>query len=97
MTPLYIVTVDYGKQIGIGHVVVDERKDELLRMLISGEWDKVLNVYEWTPDEGTTRDVSEDLARDIGAKWEPLLPSVWEYCERQLGTRAANELEMETV
>lgn len=64
-------------------------REEITRQLIAGEWDDPLEVLEVNRDEGTVRDISEDLARDIAARRLELSRGALKFIERNAGLRLA--------
>jgi hypothetical protein len=66
MNPLILVEADYGS-IGRSFVETDRDKnswDQVIESIATGQYlpVKVLEIYE---DEGSCRDVTEDIARDV--------------------------------
>lgn len=63
---LYFVEADYGK-LGTAFVETDRTTNSrvsVVRGIVSGEWSAV-RVLEVSEDEGTCRDVTEDMAREV--------------------------------
>lgn len=63
--PLYFVEVDYGK-IGMAFVETDRNENSrasLINDIASGQYDRgrIIKVLEIFEDEGTCRDVTEDI------------------------------------
>jgi hypothetical protein len=65
--PLYFVLASFGNA-GTAWVERDPNdcdRETTIRDLIDGQIEDPLQVIEVDPDEGTSRDVSEDIAREI--------------------------------
>ena len=63
--PQYLVTADFGR-LGLGYVSEPEttRRDVIVN-IACGEWPKVVSVLEIFEDEGTARNVTEDIASEV--------------------------------
>lgn len=91
-TPLYLVEINLGK---LGNVFPEidrltNSRANIIDSILAGEWN-VIRILEVNEDEGTCRDVSEDIAREIcdavmdGA--EMPTGDAFEFCEDNLGVR----------
>lgn len=72
-------------------------REDIVRQLISGEWDDPLEVLEVDQDEKTTKNVSEDIARDIAGRREQLSRGALKFIERHGGMRLAYAAGMEAA
>jgi hypothetical protein len=69
---VYLVLDDFGK-IGRAYREADEEKSDrqtIIRNFIAGEYSDPVRVVAFNTAEGWSRDVSEDLAREIKARAE---------------------------
>lgn len=103
--PLYFVEASFGK-LGTAFVETDRltnSRANIINSIVSGEWDGVVRVLEVNEDEGTCRDVSEDIAREVcdaavdGAPFPT--GAAFDFCEHYLGCRHMAEFgrEMEVA
>jgi len=63
MNPLYFVECDFGK-IGTAFVETDRFRNSRQRVLeniAEGQYGRILRILEVVEDEGTCRDVTEDM------------------------------------
>lgn len=70
--PLFFVEIDYGK-LGKSFRETDRNtssRDQVVADILSGELDCVIKVLEIFEDEGTCRDVTEDIAQLVFEKAE---------------------------
>ena len=98
--PLYFVEANFGK-LGTAFVETDRltnSRANVINNIMSGEWN-VVRVLEVNEDEGTCRDVSEDLAREICDlvvdSADMPTGDAYEFCEDNLGCRHMADLERE--
>ena len=64
---IYLVLDDFGR-IGRAYREVDEAEadqETLIRNLLNGEYEKPIRIVAFNTAEGWSRDVSEDIAREI--------------------------------
>jgi hypothetical protein len=64
---VYLVLDDFGR-VGRAYREVDENeadKETLIRNMLSGEYEKPVRVVAFNTSEGWSRDVSEDIAREV--------------------------------
>lgn len=77
--------------------IADMDRKSIVADIASGKIDDVLQVIEFNPIEGTSRDVTEDIAHDVMTVWadegEPLLNWQFEFVEQFIGFRAANSFQ----
>jgi hypothetical protein len=69
---VYLVLDDFGK-IGRAYREADEEKSDrqtIIRNLIAGEYSDPVRIVAFNTAEGWSRDVSEDIAREIKARAE---------------------------
>lgn len=65
--PLYLVEADFGRH-GKAFVETDRDRNsraQVIRNIVEGQVENVLKVLEIFEDEGTCRDVTEDIAREV--------------------------------
>lgn len=70
MQTLYFVECDFGKS-GRAFVETDPEKNSRANVIddiVDGQVEDVLRVLQVIPEEGTCRDVTEDIARDVYAR-----------------------------
>lgn len=71
----------------------DMTKAETIKDILTGEIDSVAFVYCICPEEGTCRDVTEDIARDVLAETGTRLEGgARDLVEDRIGIRAAAEV-----
>lgn len=87
---VYLVLDDFGS-IGRAYREVDEEKADkatVIRWLIEGQYENPVRIVAFNTSEGWSRDVSEDIAREIKEwserKGEELSPGLREWIESQL-------------
>lgn len=64
---LYFIEVDYGR-LGRAFIECDRNKNsrrQVIENIASGDIENVVRVLEVIEDEGTCRDVTEDIAREV--------------------------------
>lgn len=64
---VYVVLQDFGR-LGRAYRETDEAcadKDTLIANIISGEFDNITRIVAFNTDEGWSRDVTEDIAREV--------------------------------
>src|SRR3954468_23657222 len=92
---VYLVLDDFGS-IGRAYREVDEEsadKASLIRRLIEGQYNNPVRIVAFNTSEGWSRDVSEDIAREIKdwseRKSEELSPGLRDFIDYQieLGSR----------
>jgi len=87
---VYLVVSDFAK-LGVVYLETDTSKADratVIRNLMTGEYQKPVRVIAFNTTQGWSRDVSEDIAREILARVdhdESLSPSVKEFIGWQLG------------
>lgn len=95
---LYFVEVDFG-QVGSAFVETSRLTNSRQRVLENirhGEWPdcEVLRVLEVNEDEGTCRDVTEDMARDVlealDKDYEHVPSFLRNFIDWQIGPSAAD-------
>src|ERR1044071_8009060 len=69
LDPLYFVEVDYGR-IGTAFVETDRNTNtraSIVRDIVDGQYDRgeIIKILEVREDEGTCRDVTEDIANEV--------------------------------
>jgi hypothetical protein len=75
IAPLYFVECDFGS-LGTEFVAIDRNRSSFNQVvidIIDGQIEDVLKVLEVYEDEGTCRDVTEDVARAVFNASEPEL------------------------
>jgi hypothetical protein len=99
---VYIVLDDYGS-IGRAYREVDEEKADkatVIRWLIEGQYENPVRIVAFNTSEGWSRDVSEDIAREIKdwseRKLEPLSSGLKEWIEYQLEVAGRNKRQEST-
>jgi len=97
---IYFVKCSFGPRIGQAWIERDAEatgKSALMHDLISMQIENPLQILEVEPTEGTSRDVTEDVARDLadwaGAKCEPLPHSLIDFIHDNAGDACARELQ----
>lgn len=74
--------------------VSDLDRKATVKDIADGQYEGVRQVIELNPVEHTSRDVTEDIARDVMTVWaneaEPLLDWQFEFVEQHVGFQAAN-------
>jgi hypothetical protein len=72
----------------------DMDRETVIRDLIAMQFEHPLRVLEVIPGEGTCRDVSEDVAREIAARVqrEPISRALLEFVEAHCGLALGREL-----
>lgn len=78
----YVLEIDYGPQIGTDKVVADCNRAALLKDIMDGQYDRVLNVLEVNEGEGWVRNLSLDIAEEIAAKRERVSENVVAFIHR---------------
>ena len=82
---------------GAGYIVEREIADcdraTTIKDIAAGEFDNLVQVLECNPVEGTSRDVTEDCAREVMSVWadggEPLNRFQRDFVEGHVGLMAA--------
>lgn len=92
MSPLYFVEIDLGK---LGRAFVETSRDSnarkgVVQLIASGEFEKVVTVLEVIEDEGSCRDVTEDVAREVA----DLLHASRDRVSRELGTWLQQQIDV---
>ena len=90
----YLIEADYGR-LGTEATINFQKaaKRDVIRDLVAGEHDMPLRVIAFNVSEGWSRDVSEDIAREIAKKTEYTpAPSLRFFLERHLPVDEMNEL-----
>lgn len=92
-TTIHVIIADYGK---LGQAVAERDSNDTdlegtIRDLMSGQIDKPIRVYAFNAQEGWASDVSEDIAREIAARREPLPAAVVEFIALHAGEQLANQ------
>lgn len=95
MQTLHFILASFG---GAGTSWVERDPNDMdrattIRDLIGMQIDHPLRVIAVDPSEGWSRDVSEDIAREIAATHEPLHPRLIEFIAFHCGEVLANEME----
>lgn len=92
----YYVVCDYGK-LGRETIIDWENcsKQAIILGLIRGEYTRPLEVHCIDHNDGTWRNVSEDIAQDIIDNHRDETASVFEFLEEHLGVRAMADFERE--
>jgi hypothetical protein len=65
---VYLVLDDFGSPVGRAYREVDENetdKETLIRNLLAGAYERPVRVVAFNTAEGWSRDVSEDIAREV--------------------------------
>lgn len=94
----YLVLEDFRS--GAAFRETDEGFDHatLINDLLSGQYDQVLRVVAFNPAEGWSRDVSEDIARElehrIGAGGLEVSDALKDFIEGQLGRKIGVQLPL---
>ncbi|WFU52276.1 hypothetical protein QA639_21445 [Bradyrhizobium pachyrhizi] len=94
----YLVLEDFRS--GAAFRETDEGVDHaaLISDLLDGQYDQVLRVVAFNPSEGWSRDVSEDIARElerrIGAQGLEATDGVKDFIEGQLGRKIGVQLPL---
>lgn len=74
--------------------VSDMDRKTTIEDIAAGQFGGMLQVIEFNPDEHTSRDVTEDIARDVMTVWasegDTLSDWKFEFVELHVGFRAAN-------
>jgi len=77
--------------------VADTDRRTTVADIASGEIEDVVQILELNPVEGTCRDVTEDIARDVMTAWaddaEPLLCWQYEFVEQFVSMQAAQSFQ----
>ena len=94
---VYLVLDDFGR-IGRAYVEADEEASDrasVIRRLIEGQYSNPVRVVAFNTSEGWSRDVSEEIAREIKqiseTKGEELSPGLNEWIEYQLDLAARSK------
>lgn len=94
---LHFILADFGPKIGTAWVERDPNRmdrETTIRDLIAGQIDRPLRVLEVIPDENSSNDVSEDIARDIAGRVQrdpisdALIGFIWDHA----GSALAREM-----
>lgn len=85
---VYVVLQDFG-HIGRAYSETDEERSDkqtLIDNIISGEFDRIIRVVAFNTAEGWSRDVTEDIARDVAEeayqRHEKLIDAAAEFVDR---------------
>lgn len=73
----------------------DMTKAETIKDILNGQFDNVAFIYCICAAEGTCRDVTEDMAREILDKHELLSASARDFIEQVLGCATLAQIERE--
>ena len=99
---LYFVKADFGR-LGQAFVETDPDRNSRLQVvadIFTGEITNPLQILECNPVEGTCRDVTEDIARDIYAhvhdRGEPCPAHLRDWFDLVLGVSSADHLDIAT-
>lgn len=97
MPALHFILADFGS-LGTAWVERDPNdmdRETTIRDLMSMQIDKPLRVLEVDPAEGTSRDVSEDIAREIADRTQrdPLHQPLIDFIHDHAGAALARELK----
>lgn len=99
---LYFVQCDYGR-IGKAFVETDPDKNSRLQVIadiFTGQIERPVQILECNPVEGTCRDVTEDIARDLSAHiqdaGEACPARLRDFLDLCLGAGAADRLDIST-
>jgi hypothetical protein len=99
---LYFVKADFGR-LGKAFVETDPDRNSRLQVvadIFTGEIRSALQVLECNPVEGTCRDVTEDIARDVYAhvhdRGEQCPAHLRDFIDLTLGAGAADHLDIAT-
>lgn len=90
---------------GTEYIVERETSDldraTTVKDIADGQIENLVQVIECNPVEATSRDVTEDVCRDVMNIWahsgEPLSFSQYEFIELHIGTRAARSFLREVA
>jgi hypothetical protein len=73
--------------------ICDLDRATTIKDIAGSQIENLVQVIEFNPVEGTSRDVSEDMAREVMTIWahagEPLTHFQYDFVEQFIGTRAA--------
>jgi hypothetical protein len=86
--PLYFIECDFRSSRAFVETARDSNsRSQVISDIISGQHDKFVRILEIVEDEGTCRDVTEDLAREIATKHLDDTPSyeLLTFLEQHLG------------
>jgi hypothetical protein len=93
---IYFVKVDLGKlgAVWLERNVNETGRETLIRDLIDGQIEDPLQVIEVDTDEGTSRDVSADIAEEIAARVQrdPIAKSLIAFVHDNASPALAREL-----
>lgn len=93
MTYLVVCASRSGAAYIVEREVADCDKATTIKMIASGEFEGLAQVLECNPVEGTCRDVTADIARDVMTVWadggEPLTRFQRDFVESHIGMSAA--------
>jgi hypothetical protein len=99
---LYFVKADFGR-LGQAFVETDPDSNSRLQVvadIFTGEIKNPLQILECNPVEGTCRDVTEDIARDVRAhvydRGEPCPAHLRDFLDLTLGASSADHLDIAT-
>ncbi len=88
---VYVVLDDFGK-LGRAYREVDEEaadRETVTRNLMSGEYNNPVRIVAFNTAEGWSRDVTEDIAREIKARVErsgdDLSPGLRDFIDNEIG------------
>lgn len=92
---IYIVAVGHaGGDYFPEQNVSETDRATVVNDIVQGQYDDLKHVLECNPVEGTCRDVTEDIAWEVSAKWAdrggPLEAYQQDFIEAHLGADAAN-------
>ena len=78
--------------------LADMDRKTTLELVAHGEWEGLSQVIEFNPAEFSSRDVTEDFAKEVADIWadqgEPLSDFQREFVEAHLGVSFANHFQM---
>lgn len=99
---LYFVKADFGR-LGQAFLETDPDRNSRLQVvadLFTGEITRPLEILECNPVEGTCRDVTEDIAREVYAhihdRGEPCPAHLRDFLDLMLGVSSADHLDIAT-
>lgn len=96
MTYLAICSSKSGTYVRERDVADTDRKTTVAD-IASGEIEDMVQVLELNPVEGTCRDVTEDIAREVMTVWaneaEPLLDRQFDFVEQFVSMQAAQSFQ----
>lgn len=90
----YTILASFGRlgQAFVERDAADCDLETTIRDLMSGQVDHPLRVIAFNVAERWCSDASEDVAREIAARRQPLSQGVIEFIENHAGTQLANQM-----